>query len=50
MAKTHPTVESRETKAQILERTGREKLKFMRLQFTDILGTAKEPVKKSLLK
>src|SRR5256714_14345794 len=31
----------RETKAQILERTEREKVKFMRLQFTDILGTIK---------
>ena len=28
-------------KAQILERTEREKVKFMRLQFTDILGTIK---------
>src|SRR6266545_910411 len=32
---------SRETKAHILERTEREKVKFMRLQFTDILGTIK---------
>ena len=31
----------RETKAQILERAEREKVKFMRLQFTDILGTIK---------
>src|SRR3954449_9872656 len=31
----------RESKAQILERTEREKVKFMRLQFTDILGTIK---------
>src|ERR1700675_849847 len=31
----------RETKAQILERTEREKVKFMRLQFTDILGAIK---------
>src|SRR2546425_11469279 len=39
MAKTpQPT---RETRAQILERTEREKVKFMRLQFTDILGTIK---------
>src|SRR5438309_3826591 len=30
-----------ETKAQILERTEREKVKFLRLQFTDILGTIK---------
>ena len=29
------------TKAQILERAEREKVKFMRLQFTDILGTIK---------
>src|SRR5687767_7086941 len=29
------------TKRQILERTEREKIKFMRLQFTDILGTIK---------
>ena len=32
---------ARETKAQILERTEREKVKFLRLQFTDILGTIK---------
>src|SRR5665213_1621251 len=32
---------TKQTKAQILERTGREKIKFMRLQFTDILGTIK---------
>src|SRR5262245_27795390 len=38
MAKPSPP---RETKAQILERTEREKVKFMRLQFTDILGTIK---------
>src|SRR5439155_5834043 len=37
MAKTT----SKETKAQILERAEREKVKFMRLQFTDILGTIK---------
>ena len=30
-----------ERKAQILERAEREKVKFMRLQFTDILGTIK---------
>ena len=30
-----------ETKAQILEAVEREKIKFMRLQFTDILGTIK---------
>jgi glutamine synthetase len=44
MAKSHgPTRrgESRETRAQILERIEREKIKFMRLQFTDILGTIK---------
>src|SRR3954469_5012155 len=29
------------TKAQILERTERDKVKFMRLQFTDILGAIK---------
>jgi glutamine synthetase len=33
--------EGRLTKAQILERAEREKIKFMRLQFTDILGTIK---------
>src|SRR5215468_1941553 len=38
MAKTQP---ARETKTQILERTEREKVKFMRLQFTDILGAVK---------
>jgi len=32
---------AREAKAQILERVEREKVKFMRLQFTDILGTIK---------
>jgi glutamine synthetase len=31
----------RMAKAQILERTEREKVKFLRLQFTDILGTIK---------
>src|SRR5207302_4600982 len=36
MAKT-----TKESKAQILERAEREKVKFMRLQFTDILGTIK---------
>jgi glutamine synthetase len=34
---SHP----RMTKAQILDRTQREKIKFMRLQFTDILGAIK---------
>ena len=38
MSKTPP---AKETKAQILERTEREKVKFLRLQFTDILGTIK---------
>jgi glutamine synthetase len=33
--------EGGETKAQILEAVEREKVKFMRLQFTDILGTIK---------
>jgi len=47
MAKSHgtpphrPEAPDRETKAQILERTEREKVKFLRLQFTDILGTIK---------
>ena len=42
MAKTTvPPGGAKETKAQILERTEREKVKFMRLQFTDILGTIK---------
>src|SRR5881396_1023258 len=40
MAK-HAPPSTRETKAQILERIEREKVKFMRLQFTDILGTIK---------
>src|SRR3981189_3282930 len=42
MAKSHgvPPKPS-ETKATILERTEREKVKFLRLQFTDILGTLK---------
>src|SRR3954463_6569328 len=31
----------KDTKQQILERTEREKVKFLRLQFTDILGTIK---------
>src|SRR5437868_9958844 len=30
-----------ETKAQILERIERDRVKFLRLQFTDILGTIK---------
>src|SRR5689334_18031443 len=42
MAKsTTPSMSAREAKARILERTEREKIKFMRLQFTDILGTIK---------
>jgi glutamine synthetase len=42
MAKTPgPSPKTSETKAQILERTEREKVKFLRLQFTDILGTIK---------
>jgi glutamine synthetase len=42
MAKTHaPAGGGRDTKEQILERTEREGIKFMRLQFTDILGTIK---------
>jgi glutamine synthetase len=41
MAKTSGTEGGRETKAQILELAEREKVKFMRLQFTDILGTIK---------
>ena len=35
------STDGRQTKAQILERAAREKIKFMRLQFTDILGTIK---------
>ena len=42
MRKNRPDpADGRQTKAQILERTEREKVKFMRLQFTDILGTIK---------
>jgi glutamine synthetase len=42
MRKNRPdAADSRQTKAQILERTEREKVKFLRLQFTDILGTIK---------
>src|SRR5204862_4584745 len=42
MAKSHGVPpKASETKAQILERAEREKVKFMRLQFTDILGTIK---------
>jgi glutamine synthetase len=42
MRKSRPEpVEGRQTKAQILARTEREKVKFLRLQFTDILGTIK---------
>jgi glutamine synthetase len=43
MAKANPPLAGPAglTKGQILERTEREKVKFMRLQFTDILGTIK---------
>jgi len=41
MAKTRAGGGTRETRARILDRTEREKVKFMRLQFTDILGTIK---------
>jgi glutamine synthetase len=42
MAKANlPAAATGLTKAQILERTERDKVKFMRLQFTDILGTIK---------
>ena len=42
MAKTtSSSTGAKETRAQILERAEREKIKFMRLQFTDILGTIK---------
>ena len=42
MRKNRPDpADGRQTKAQILERTEREKVKFLRLQFTDILGTIK---------
>jgi glutamine synthetase len=40
MAKSKPPRPGH-AKAQILERTERDKVKFMRLQFTDILGTIK---------
>jgi glutamine synthetase len=40
-AKTGPVVAAGEQKARILERAEREKVKFMRLQFTDILGAIK---------
>jgi glutamine synthetase len=39
MAKSH--ARSSDTKAQILERVARERVKFMRLQFADVLGTIK---------
>jgi glutamine synthetase len=39
MAKSH--ARSTDTKAQILERVERERVKFMRLQFADVLGTIK---------
>src|SRR5262245_22636086 len=41
MPKAKTTSAGKVTKAQILERVEREKVKFMRLQFTDILGTIK---------
>jgi glutamine synthetase len=42
MRKNRPDpVDGRQTRSQILERTEREKVKFLRLQFTDILGTIK---------
>ena len=41
MAKSHAGGEGSETRAQILARVERERVKFMRLQFTDILGTIK---------
>src|ERR1700686_3182303 len=41
MAKTTASGGAKETKAQILERTEREKAKFMRLPFPDIPGTIK---------
>ena len=41
MAKTQTGSGKREGKAQVLERIEREGVKFMRLQFTDILGTIK---------
>src|SRR5713101_6346236 len=40
MAKRH-TSRQTDKKAQILARTEREKVKFLRLQFTDILGAVK---------
>src|SRR5881394_3887134 len=39
MAKSHAP--AAETKGQILERVERERVKFMRLQFADVLGTIK---------
>src|SRR5262249_42469218 len=41
MPKAKTPSAGRVTKAQILERVEREKVKFLRLQFTDILGTIK---------
>jgi glutamine synthetase len=40
MAKASPS-RTRTSRAQLLERTQREKIRFLRLQFTDILGTIK---------
>src|ERR1700740_1522225 len=41
MPKAKTTSAGKVTKAQILERVERDQVKFMRLQFTDILGTIK---------
>src|SRR5712675_191350 len=41
MPKSKTASTGKMTRAQILERVEREKVKFMRLQFTDILGTIK---------
>ena len=41
MAKSSGVPSGSLTRAQILERMDREKVRFMRLQFTDILGTIK---------
>src|SRR5262249_59275284 len=41
MPRAKTTSGGKATKAQILERVDQEKVKFMRLQFTDILGAIK---------
>ena len=41
MSKASGSNPPRDSKAQLLERTQREKVRFMRLQFTDILGAIK---------